>query len=163
MRVACHRRVANVKNVFEKWCSNSEVLAYRVFGHRSNCKGCALAHRFSTWESPRSSQWVWTYTVCRLTKQYISHIQYCISCIYITYMFYCDECVVKSFVTTVNEFVEQFLIVMHVFNLKSPDNANVRMWDSANFQWNQKGAIYWTRVVTTSALYTSRLSVTKWH
>lgn len=48
-------------------------------------------------------------------------------------MCYCDECFVKSFGTTVNEFVEQFLIIMHVFSLKSPDNANVRMWESAKF------------------------------
>jgi hypothetical protein len=31
-------------------------------------KGCALAQRFSTWEPPRSPQWDWTYTVCRMTK-----------------------------------------------------------------------------------------------
>jgi hypothetical protein len=137
-------------------------------------KGCALEQRFSTWEPPRSSQWVWTYTVCRVNKQYIyiSHMYYCISGMWICY---CDEWIVKSFVTTVNEFVKRFLIIMYVFSLKSPDNATVRMWESAKFLWNQKGVIYWTRVgttaalytsllmVTTAALYTSRLNVMKWH
>jgi len=79
------------------------------------------------------------------------------------YICYCDEWIVKSFVKTVNEFIKYFLIIMHVFSFKSPDNATVRMWESAKFLWNQKAVIYWTRVVTTAALYTTRLSVTKWH